>query len=110
MPARGEPLDVNCDAPPYWVVRGCRELGLITPEDVRWLEAGGVLARCGQQVVCPIQYFWNKYHSGNPAGNCSCGRQLPLLEGYLFVLESGTELLFAFGQCGRCHTIYWTKD
>jgi len=109
MPARGEPLDLNCDAPPYRVVQACRAIGLKSPEDVRWLEAGGLLARRGERVGSPVYHYWNERRAFNAAGSCSCGGELPFLEGYLFVLSSGAELLIAFGQCGRCNTIYWTR-
>ena len=33
-------LEVECDAPPYPIVRACRKLGLIAPEDVRWCGMG----------------------------------------------------------------------
>ncbi len=36
MSSRLGPLEVECDAPPYSVVCACRDLGLQSPEDVRW--------------------------------------------------------------------------
>jgi hypothetical protein len=35
-----ETLGIECDAPPYGIVRACHKLGFLTPEDVRWCSAG----------------------------------------------------------------------
>jgi hypothetical protein len=110
MHARREPLDITCDAPSYLVVQVTRQLGLKTPEDVRWLEADKVLAVRGLPVAGVVFHLWNQRLLW-PAQveTCSCGGSLPFLNGYLFTLGNGQEVLYAFGQCGRCKTIYWTK-
>jgi len=33
---RSRGFEIDCDAPPYSIVQGCRLLGLQDPEDVRW--------------------------------------------------------------------------
>jgi len=76
---------------------------------VRWLEVGEELARRGEHVPGPVYLHWNEHRAFNGLGCCSCQGELPFLEGYLFTLENGTELLYAFGQCCCCKTIYWTK-
>ena len=30
------PIEIDCDAPPYAIVRACQRIGIRTPEDVRW--------------------------------------------------------------------------
>src|SRR4051794_15558414 len=94
-----EPFDLVCDAPPYGVVQVCRELGFEAPEDVRWLEAGGALGARGRRADGLVFHSWNEALAA--AGRvpvCSCGGDLPFLEGYLFTLGDGTEQLYAFGQ------------
>ena len=36
MPSRLGPIDIDCDAPNYPIVKACERLGMYCPEDVRW--------------------------------------------------------------------------
>jgi hypothetical protein len=38
---------------------------------------------------------------------CRCGRTLPGLELYTFLLATGEEVGYFLGQCRRCRRIYW---
>jgi hypothetical protein len=92
------------------VVQVTRQLGLQTPEDVRWLEAGGVLARKGKPGAGLVYQRWNeRLVLADRVETCSCGGSLPFLNGYQFTLGNGKDVFYAFGQCGRCQTIYWTR-
>ncbi|HZU38628.1 MAG TPA: hypothetical protein VFA18_22065 [Gemmataceae bacterium] len=95
------PLEVECDAPSYAVVRACSELGIQTPEDVRW---------------CRLSHWLNGPHGlqrllqakGRSAERqCLCGSSLPHMQGYLFTFNTGKEVFYLLGQCSRCHTVFW---
>ena len=93
------PIDFDCDAPAYNVVRACERLGFVTPQDVRWRRlarrrvpsAGGLL---GPDAL---------------ADPCSCGQAGPRLESYTFTFLTGKQAVYLLGQCPRCHTIFWDK-
>ena len=36
MSSQQGPLEIDGDAPPYHIVRACRQLGFRDPEEVRW--------------------------------------------------------------------------
>jgi len=106
-----QPFEMDCDAPTYAVVKVCRELGLVMPEDVRWLGARAVLAARGKPSAKFIFYHWNDCLLGtNDVVVCSCGGPLPFLKCYQFTLADGREIVYGFGQCHRCLTIYWAKE
>jgi len=104
------PLQVECDAPPYPIVRACRRLGMNTPEDVRWSHNG----RRSQRSQGWIQFFsplWGHLMGREPMERtlCVCGWPLPLLENYSFTFLSGEQVEYEMGQCPRCRTIHWEK-
>jgi hypothetical protein len=104
------PLDIPCDAPPYQVVKACRGLGFLAPEDVRWNRLAHAL---------PVSPGWAKYlpraaaelllrrRAGRGRAKCACGHGLPLLERYTFTYRSGRQASFLLGQCPGCRTMYW---
>jgi hypothetical protein len=103
------PMDIECDAPPFSVVKACKGLGFQSPSDVRWCRMSHVLR--GQREVGgavgfhPLRWLFG---SGQPPKRtCSCGQSLPLLERYTFTFVSEKEAHFLLGQCCRCQTIYW---
>ena len=107
MPRRATELD--CDAPPYYIVQACWQIGLDKPEDVRWLEAGHVLAGRGVAAPRSKSRRWNDLlEAGDLAAmHCSCGRPLPTLTRYKFTLNDSDIVFYSFGQCPRCKTVYW---
>jgi hypothetical protein len=94
------PIDIDCDAPPYPVVRACAGLGFRSPQDVRWRRIDR------RDLTRPASFFpWLRR---SPA--CACGQAMPQLESYTFTFVSGTQSRYFLGQCARCRTIYWDKD
>jgi hypothetical protein len=84
------PIDIQCDAPPYPVVRACQRLGFRTPQDVRW---------------CHVNRFTRT--GGHPA--CACGQPIERLESYTFTFVTGNKAEYLLAQCPRCLAIYWDK-
>ena len=104
-------LEIECDAPPYPIVRACRKLGMSDPEDVRWCGK----ARHGRRhhgwmhfLASPI---WGRLlgREETQTATCSCGAPLPVLECYAFTFQTGEQIDYEIGQCPRCRTIYWVK-
>jgi hypothetical protein len=101
MPEQLGPLEIECDAPDYAIIKACSRLGLRSPEDVRWCHLSrGHTARSA----------WHEILLGliRPAqGSCVCGGSFPELQGYLFTFNTGSEITCVLGQCDRCRTIFW---
>jgi hypothetical protein len=111
MPNRLGPLEVNCDAPPYNIVRACHMIGFRSPEDVRWSRLHrSANANAGQSDDLK-HLSWRALLGMNQPGTgcCVCGQPLPLLEKYTFTLISGNQTSYLLGQCRRCHSIYWDQ-
>jgi hypothetical protein len=110
MPNHLGPLEVECDAPAYAIVRACRKLGICEPEDVRWCRKG----RRSRRSHSWIEFFsplWEHLtgRGERDATLCVCGWSLPLLENYSFTFLSGEQVEYELGQCPRCRTIFWEK-
>ena len=108
-----ESPDIDCDAPPYPIVRACRGLGFHSPEDVRWCHVVAmprrpVAAESGFTVQVWKALFGKGASEKGPT--CSCGRELPRLDSYTFTLLSSKEVRYLLGQCGRCRRIYWKEE
>jgi hypothetical protein len=109
MAKRLGPLEVNCDAPPYSIVRACRRIGIHSPEDVRWFRLSQYLnQQPGWQDLLHGQK-WKAFLGLNRTGEtaCSCGHKLPGLEKATFTFNTGREVSYYVGQCLRCRTIFW---
>ena len=104
-------LEVVCDAPPYPIVRACRKLGMIQPEDVRWCRKGRPSRRQAGWIRLLASPIWRRLLRRNETTEqpCNCGRPLPNLEGYSFTFQTGEQVEYEMGQCPRCQTIYWEK-
>jgi hypothetical protein len=105
------PMDIECDAPPYSVVKACKGLGFQLPLDVRWCRMSYVLRDQGEVGGAvgfhPLRWLFG---SGQPPRtSCSCGQPLPLIERYAFTVASKKEAHYLLGQCSRCRTIYWEE-
>jgi hypothetical protein len=102
-------LAVECDAPPYPIVRACHELGLRQPEDVRWCR----LSRRQRAEQRWKSFFagplWACFlcGAGSHEKTCSCGCPLLDAESYSFTFQTGEQLDCELVQCPRCWTIYW---
>lgn len=104
-------LEVECDAPPYPIVRACRKLGIYEPEDVRWCRKGHQLRRHHSWIHFLASPIWGRLLGKEQAGlsHCTCGKSLPLMDSYAFTFQTGEQVDYEIGQCGRCQTIYWEK-
>jgi hypothetical protein len=105
------PIEVVCDAPPYVIVQGCRAIGLLSPEDVRWCRVVHVPPPCpGWKEVLltwPWQALWGARRSKNP--RCSCGQELPPFRCHAFWLSTGSLPSYFISQCARCRTVFWDE-
>jgi hypothetical protein len=111
MSTRLGPIEIECDAPPYAVVRASRQAGLRCPEDVRWCRLSTYLERCSGWwlVLNPRAWRLLLARLGRGRGVCSCGVQLPQLASYTFTFASGRETSYLLGQCRRCRTVFWER-
>jgi hypothetical protein len=105
-------LQVECDAPPYTVVRACTRLGLKTPEDVRWIRLSNLRQRRGALTPFFGPGYWAALFGGQgaPTLACSCGCHLPTLETCSFLFATGRSETYHLGQCDRCRTIFWEPE
>jgi hypothetical protein len=99
------PIEIECDAPPYPVVRASRQAGLITPEDVRWLR----LSRFVLAGSPGSDKAAGDAGAADRAGGlrCSCGDPLPKVCTVAFAFATGLTLSLVLGQCCRCQTVFW---
>jgi hypothetical protein len=106
------PIEICCDAPPYWIVRACHELGVRAPEDVRWLRMSAF--RCQKPVPArSVAAFVAELFRGpatQPSASCTCGARLPELNASLIVVEEGEAITYRLGQCARCRTVFWDES
>lgn len=104
-----DPLEIDCDSPPYSIVQACRMVGLQCPEDVRWYRLSRYVG--GQydngEIVRIDKWKTLLGLTRSPSARCSCGERLPDLERCTFTYLSGKEAIYMVGQCSRCHTIFW---
>jgi hypothetical protein len=105
-------LELDCDAPPYAIVRACRKVGLQSPEDVRWRRKGRHAGRSHGWISFLASPIWGRLLGRSETSErvCSCGRDLPELENYAFTFQNGEQIEYEIGQCLRCRTIYWEKS
>jgi hypothetical protein len=106
-----EGADMDCDAPPYPIIRACRKLGFQTPEDVRWCrrQRGAAQPTAGWKLLAPRLWdllLGRRKATARPAG-CSCAQRPPALHRCTFTMSSGREVGYMIGQCPRCRTIVW---
>jgi hypothetical protein len=110
MAHRLGPIDFDCDAPPYGIVRACRRLGVQCPEDVRWCRLSRFAGRPirWHEVLCQP---WKFFLAGSKSDErtCLCGDALPTLERCTFTLSSGKVKAYHIGQCRRCQTVFWEE-
>ncbi len=104
-------LELECDAPPYAIVRACRMLGMNAPEDVRWCRKGRPHKEGHGWMSFLARRTWGRLLGRGQAEEptCICGRSLPDLECYSFLFQTGEQVEYAMTQCPRCRTICWEK-
>jgi hypothetical protein len=104
-------LDVECDAPPYVIVRASRQVGLQRPEDVRWTRLSQFPACVGGRQHAPGHCRGDRSAvQRQPAGKpCVCSRGLPLLAKCTFTFNTGRVVSYWMGQCQGCRTIFWDE-
>ena len=104
------PLEVECDAPSYAVVRACRSIGVHSPEDVRWCRLSHYLSQGGWKGLFQALTWNNLLGRGETDEKCcSCGVGLPLLEKVTFTFTSGRQESYLMAQCQRCGTVFWEE-
>jgi hypothetical protein len=111
MPNQLGPLEINCDAPPYNIVRACHMIGIQSPEDVRWTRFSQFAStHAGWREVLKHQSWKSLLGIVQPETmTCICGQKLPVLERYTFTLLSGNQASYFIGQCRRCRSVYWDE-
>jgi hypothetical protein len=104
-------LEVECDAPPYPIVRACRKLGLLRPEDARWCRLNRrQRAEQGWKSFF-ASFLWVRFlcGAGSHEKPCSCGCPLLNVGRYSFAFQPGEQLEYELVQCPNCWTIYWEQ-
>jgi len=106
------PIRIDCDAPPYSVVKVCEEFGFESPLDVRWCRMSHFIDRCSKVDSAPdlALLMYLILMSRPKHQTCTCGAPLPPLEWYCFTFLSGKVANYHMGQCRKCRTIFWEED
>lgn len=110
MASKLGPIEVYCDSPSYAIVRGCHQIGIRNPEDVRWLRMSHFLSEEGSWRGFFNLQSWKSFLGKSKPDDrktCTCGDHLPVLEKYIFTFLTGKEESYLLGQCPRCRTVYW---
>jgi hypothetical protein len=109
MFGRFQRFEICCDAPPYAIVRACKECGFQAPLDVRWCRMSQFLKGEGQRTSIFSLRFWKgllgRRRLSEPL--CTCGHSLPDLQEYGFTISSEWVPAYFLGQCRRCKTMFW---
>jgi hypothetical protein len=106
MFSRSDALDIECDAPPYKVVRACDRLGFQSPLDVRWSRR----SRFVHETRSAWDHFpWSFIFGTRHTDTCSCGHALPAIDAYAFTFVSEKVANYLLGQCPRCRTMFWDE-
>jgi hypothetical protein len=103
------PIEICCDAPPYHVVQACRGIGILSPEDVRWLRVSASLDQSPVHTRGVLQYLRELMCGARESAvrTCTCGRVLPDLGVVVVAVSEGEEVAYLLGQCPRCRTVFW---
>ncbi len=82
MASRMGTLEIDCDAPPYDVVRSSEAVGLRSPLDVRWCHAGHFLngAATGPGFLQALARRFLRAAEPPKTPSCTCGCELPALD------------------------------
>ncbi len=107
------PIELSCDAPPYFIVQACRQLGVNDPEDVPWHRLSALSAA----PVSPSKSRLPGLEAlkrvldlrRSSSHQCACGQPLPRLDGCTFTLSTGRDVHYIIGQCTKCHCVFWEE-
>ena len=99
------PIEMICDAPPYFVVRACHLIGFVAPEDVRWRHLDDPEPATGWRR------FWQRWFGGRPRHRvfCFCGAPFPPIDTFTFTFVMNRSFTYHLGQCSACRSVFW-KD
>ena len=89
------PLEIECDAPPYPIVQACNAIGVVKPEDVRWVSISAFAKS-------------KKDASKKEKELCYCLEKLPVPAKFNFTYAHGAVHSYSVGQCQKCKTVYWS--
>jgi hypothetical protein len=104
------PIAIECDAPSYDIVKASGQVGMRTPEDVRWCRKPSPARNTAIGWQALAGRIWRLLFAfGLPDAEevCLCGRPLPERRPVLFRSLSRGEARYALAQCGQCRTIFW---
>jgi hypothetical protein len=101
------PIDINCDAPPFSVVKACEKLGFQSSLDVRWCRVSHFIKSQGELGFHPLLWLFGAHNTMETI--CKCGQPLPQMERYTFTFASKKEAHYLLGQCCRCRTMFWEE-
>jgi hypothetical protein len=104
------PITIECDAPPYDIVQASGQIGIRTPEDVRWCHRPAHARRPAFGWRGVAGRIWKLLFAfGIPEGGetCLCGRLLPERSPVLFRSDLRGDTAYTLAQCGQCRTIFW---
>jgi hypothetical protein len=105
-------LEIRCDAPPYAVVRACKDFDFHSPLDVRWCRMSHLASaeekRKDYFGIRLLKRLLEK--NKTKAQTCTCGQPLPDLKKYDFTFHSKKVGCYLLGQCRRCRTMYWDDN
>ncbi len=102
-------LEIRCDAPPYAVVRACKDFDFHSPLDVRWCRMSDLVSPEEQRNGNFGLRLWHWLLGKRKPSvqTCTCGQPLPDLKRYDFAFDSKKVGCYLLGQCRRCRTMYW---
>ena len=109
---RARPIEIDCDAPSYSIVKACHLFGLKTPEDVRWCRLRNFVpsAHGRRPRLFDLQSWKALLGMSEPReAGCFCGGERPKVERYTFTYVTGRQAHYLIGQCQRCHTVFWEE-
>lgn len=111
MASKLGPIEIDCDAPPYRIVQACRQIGIRSPEDVRWLRMAKFRSGLTDRPQGLYSRVWSIFVGHRPRSekSCSCGAPLPVLELVSVTSDIADEITYHLGQCDHCHTVFWDE-
>jgi len=103
------PIEMVCDAPPYYVVRACHLIGFEAPEDVGWRRLDHHERPTGWRGLLLTWQRWLGLRDGEEQRSCACRAPLPELDTFTFTFVMQRSLTYRLGQCLRCRTVFWEE-
>lgn len=109
---RRKPLKIVCEAPAYEVVKASEEVGMRSPQDVRWRRQALPTGKAANRRSLLRRIWRLLFAFGVPEIEeaCACGSTLPERSIVRLRKNNGPEVRYALAQCGRCRTIVWDEE